>query len=154
MILFADIDGVMHAGLGEDEEGKFSRLPLFWKLLRARPEIDVVISSSWRAISTQDELVYLFTVNGGEDLIPRFIGQTPRQRSERGRYIAGPVYVRYTEIAIWLCEHGKGRPWIALDDDARQFPPGCENLLLVDSKTGLQQKDVDEALRRLARVWH
>jgi len=154
VILFLDFDGVLHAGTGQEDDGIFSRRELLWDLLRARPEIEVVFSTSWREISPQDELIYLCTIDGGEDLIPRFIGQTPRQRSERGRYIAGPVYVRYTEIAIWLCEHGKGRPWIALDDDARQFPPGCENLLLVDSKTGLQQKDVDEALRRLARVWH
>ena len=150
MILFLDFDGVLHAGTGQEEDGIFSRRELLWALLRARPEIEVVFSTSWREVSSQDELIYLTTIDGGEDLAHRFIGQTPRQRSEAGRYIAGPVHVRYAEIAIWLCEHGKGRPWIALDDDRIIFPPGCPNLVLVDPLKGLQQKDVDEVLRRLA----
>ena len=146
MIMFLDFDGVLHAVGGC--KGPFTHVPLLWGLLRARPEIEVVFSTSWREIHKQDQLIEFCTANGGEDLAHRFVGQTPRQRSEAGRYIAGPVHVRFAEIAIWLCEHGKGRPWIALDDDPIVFPPACKNLVLVDALKGLQQKDVDEVLRR------
>ena len=145
-LLFLDFDGVLHA-LGGGK-GPFTHVHLLWGLLRARPEIEVVFSTSWRETYPQDVLIGFCTANGGEDLAHRFVGQTPRQRSEAGRYIAGPVHVRHAEIAIWLCEHGNGRPWIALDDDPVVFPPGCENLVLVDPLKGLQQENVDEVLRR------
>jgi hypothetical protein len=148
VILFQDFDGVLHAIGGG--KGPFTHVHLLWKLLRARPEIEVVFSTSWRETYPQDVLVGFCTANGGEDLAHRFVGQTPRQRSEAGSYVAGPKHVRHAEIALWLCEHGEGRPWVALDDDPIVFPPGCENLVLVDPLKGLQQQDVDEVLRRLS----
>ena len=60
-------------------------------------------------------------MNGGEDLIPRFISQTRGGNIQTRPVYRPPRLCSVLEIAIWLCEHGKGRPWIALDDDARQF---------------------------------
>ncbi len=146
-LLFLDFDGVLHSGNGG---GVFLRVHLLWQILRARPEVVVVLSTSWRETYPPDELVDFCTANGGEDLALRFIGQTPRPIREFGRNIPGRVYARHDEIKLWLQDHGHGRPWLALDGDARLFEPDCPNLYLVRGKGGLTDADVVRILERLA----
>jgi hypothetical protein len=151
MILFLDFDGVTHAVSASDtDEGVFSRVHLLWEILRDHPEVQVVFSTSWREIYAQDELVNFATANGGEDLVPRFIGQAPRHRSEEGSYMAGPIHVRETECRFWLIGNGFAKSsWIALDDDATGFSPECTNLILANPKTGLDESNISELRRRL-----
>ncbi len=55
MILFLDIDGVLHPDPAMAEEGFFQR-HLLWQLLSARTELKVVISSDWRTRHSLPEL--------------------------------------------------------------------------------------------------
>ena len=47
-ILFLDFDGVLHPG----NRGTFERAPMLEMWLLKHPEVDVVISSSWRIENT------------------------------------------------------------------------------------------------------
>lgn len=77
MILFLDFDGVLHAS---NQVG-----PLFVRVvdlaiwLQAWPEVDVVISSSWRVAHFQREMVEMF----GRIVGSRIVGCTPRASQER-----------------------------------------------------------------------
>lgn len=76
MILFIDFDGVLHpAGSGVDL--LFVRRGEIWSLLEALPELDVVISSSWRDAYPVDEILDMICHGGGEHLAHRILGTTP-----------------------------------------------------------------------------
>lgn len=141
--VFTDFDGVMHPeGLGEAERDKlFCCLPAFHRILRAAPGVNVVFSTSWRLLYSHDELVAFAIQNGGEDLTPRFIGLTPHLPArERPQGIIGQ---REDEIQAWLAANGQdSMHWLALDDQADLFRPGCSSLYLVDWQTGLVDEDV------------
>lgn len=122
MILALDFDGVLHSADADDSE-LFQHAHLIWQVLRARPTVEVVLSTSWRGTHPHDELVMLVTRGGGEALAPRLIGSTPVRMMERGSYINGPVHVREKEIQLWLAGNGlRQRPWIALDDSSVDSP--------------------------------
>jgi len=131
MLLFLDFDGVLHPDRASVDL-YFCRLTLLEPWLRQRPQIDVVVSSSWREAHPLDELREFFS----EDLRPRVISSTPVLRSVSGE--------REAEILAWLsCSGFAGRPWVALDDQAGLFSAGCRNLVLCDSSVGLAQADLD-----------
>lgn len=125
MILFLDFDGVLHPF--SRPLGMFSLLPDFERVMRDFPNVDIVISSSWREAHDLAQLRAIFS----DDIARRIIDVTP--------VFADPDYqhVREEEIKSWLRKHGKeGEAWVAIDDCDFFFSPQCENLILVDGETG------------------
>jgi hypothetical protein len=148
MILFLDFDGVLHPAVNGEPD--FCRLPLLWEILRACPHVDIVLSTSWRELYCQDDLVQLVTRGGGEDLAHRFIGSTPSFLREKN---VTYLWHRNTEILTWLegngCSH---RAWLAVDDTARWFPKNSPRCYLTNPKTGLTEADVTAIIQRIKPV--
>ena len=119
MILFLDFDGVLHPECEVSQRGEvadFCFLPRLESLLRAFPDVRVVISSTWREHKTLDELREMFSA----DIAARIIGATALP--------APGAATRYTparrerEIVAWLqARGGLDQPWVALDDAEWQF---------------------------------
>ncbi|GGI17598.1 HAD domain-containing protein [Oxalicibacterium faecigallinarum] len=136
VILALDFDGVLHSIHG----AAFEHLRRFESILRQFPEVDVVVSSSWRETYAWEDILSYFS----KDLHPRFIGPTPVLSVDSQQY---PAHVRYLEIRKFLADSGRDpHRWIALDDDVSLFPPMCGELVLCDAKKGL-----DAATARLLR---
>lgn len=112
MILFLDFDDVSHPEPCYHEAKLFSYLPRLKNVLRDFPEIQIVISSTWRDKRSLNELKAFFS----EDIADRIIGTTPAWR-EIPEIIDTIGYQRHAEIEGWL--RRSGRPWInwlAIDD--------------------------------------
>ena len=147
MILFLDFDGVVHPEEAVPTE-LFSGRRVLWQVLRARPDVDVVFSTSWREFRSQKEMIQLMTRNGGGDLRHRFVGQTPVIPLVR---YGGHSHPREEECLRWLSENKRPhKGWLALDDVEWLFSPGCRNLYRVNHQTGLTDGDVPAILERLA----
>ncbi len=119
-ILFLDFDGVLHP----HTSGTCRHIPLLEDFLRKHPRVQVVISSTWRFQYSLQELKEWFS----EDLWDRIIDVTPEAA-------AGPGS-RQHEIELWLREH-PALHWVALDDEAALFRPGCPWLMKTDTRIGL-----------------
>lgn len=140
MILFLDFDGVLHPF--DRPTGLFSLLPEFECAMRDCPGVDIVISSTWREAHTLEQLRALFSPGIRE----RIIDVTPVFN------MLAHAHVREAEINAWLREAGRdGEPWLAVDDTEWLFAPGCANLLLVGTDTGLDAAALQELRRRLRR---
>ena len=150
MVLFLDFDGVLHPETTRDEP-LFCRLPLLEQWLRARPKVDVVISSSWRYSHKLDGLVVHFA----KDIRPRILGLTPIRPAK----LVGEAYLqasaagriaRSLECSVWMAGSSEPhRRWVALDDMPALFEPGCPELVLCSPDTGLTQVELDELDHRL-----
>ena len=148
MIIFLDFDGVLHPI--NRSEPDFCRAPLLWKILRALPTAEVVLSTSWREIYHHDEMIEFVTRGGGEDLVNRIIGATPERLVEEGAYIHGEYYRRHIECKLWLIGNNQqNRPWLAIDDIARWFPPNSPNLHVTNANIGLTENDVEQIIAKL-----
>lgn len=125
MLLFLDFDGVLHQAIPYKKEEQFVRLPLLEATLRQVPEVNVVISSSWRLQKTLAELREVFS----QDIAVRIIGSTPAP------YDVDPTpdlrrHYRQAEIDAWLrAQKRLNEPWVALDDRADWFMPRCLQLI-------------------------
>lgn len=138
MILFLDFDGVLHPF--DQPDGVFTLLPDFERMMRDFPEVDIVISSSWREAHALDELRALFS----SDIAQRIIGATPVLND------LAHEYIREAEILAWLCEADREKePWVAIDDFEWFFSPECENLVLTDTNTGFDERVERELRKRL-----
>ncbi len=144
MILFLDIDGVLHPDPAMAEEA-FCRRHLLWQLLSARTNLKVVISSDWRKRHSLAELIHFIISDGNMALKQRFVGVTP--------VLPGALYEyrsRERECLAWLTQHGAGeQSWVALDDVAGNFTFGSPQLVLTNSQTGLTAKNIDTALSKV-----
>jgi hypothetical protein len=136
--IFLDFDGVLHV------EGStlFYRLPLFEQALRRLEFTEVVISSTWRLSHGLDELRSYFS----SDLRHRVAGVTPCLSNglERGG--------RQDEIRRFIAAQGAESAlvrWVALDDMEELFDPFCQQLIHVNSTTGLAKKDVARLIEML-----
>lgn len=66
------------------------------------------------------------------DIRDRFLGATPALNESL------PA-VRERECVAWCAAYGyRNTPWVALDDDASLFSPGCPNLVLCETVRGLR----------------
>jgi len=138
MILFLDFDGVLHPF--DCPDGMFTLLSDFERVMRDFPEVDIVISSSWREAHALDELRGLFS----PDIARRIIDATPIMRDFTHEC------VRELEILAWLREVGREKePWVAIDDFEKFFSPGCENLVLTDTNIGFDERVERELRKRL-----
>ena len=128
MLLFLDIDGVLHPDPPQPDQ-RLRSLPRLVEILRDHPEVEVVISSLWREKLSLDQLRDLFPA----DLRERIIDVTPIAERIDGWLPAR----REGEILDWLEASGRAdEPWLAIDDQAWQFTQHRDRLESVFSATG------------------
>lgn len=133
MILFLDFDGVLHP-VARTEKECFSQLPLLEDWLRKHSNVNVIISSSWRDVITQDELEQIFSA----DIHTRIIGRCPMETDFK------TIYYRYEEIMAWIAFNEYKGDWIALDDTVQEFPPKFEKLVACDPKKGVTEVELEK----------
>jgi hypothetical protein len=134
MFLFLDFDGVMHPDrYGVDRY--FCHLGRLEDWMRQRPRVELVVSSSWRAVHPLDEIQSYFS----QDLQHRIIGGTPQLlRDTWSEAERKQVFVREMEVGLWLEGSGmSATPWVILDDMAELFSPQHPQLVLCDGRVGL-----------------
>lgn len=130
VLLFLDFDGVLHPfPIPSNATQLFANLSRLESVLRDFPEVQVVISSSWREGRSLSELRALFS----NDIAMRVIGVTP-QLPITG--LSSLTAIRHKEIEQFLKEHEVVGEWLALDDDPSLFPPNCPRLLLCEMGLG------------------
>ncbi|KAJ8603283.1 hypothetical protein CTAYLR_006949 [Chrysophaeum taylorii] len=141
-VLFLDIDGVLvpFGGLTVADPAAPFDDECVRRLARiiSRTGAKIVLSSTWRSSATAKEMLRNCFRSFG---LPDF--------EETG----GDHSLRQWEIAAWLREHEPER-WVALDDE--ELVAGPENrrhsadfrdhAILIDSKTGLQDEHVTQAI--------
>lgn len=144
MIIFLDIDGVLHPEPATAEQA-FCRRHLLWEILSARARLQIVISSDWREHHPLPELINLITSGGDPRLSQRFIGTTPVLPGVKHEYRG-----RERECTQWLAESGfTDCQWLAIDDVAGNFSYGSPRLVLTDYRVGLTSQDVEFVLSKL-----
>lgn len=144
MIIFLDIDGVLHPDPAMAEQA-FCQRHLLWPMLSARPNLKVVISSDWRKRYSLSELADFITSGGDMALKQRFVGVTPVLPGALHEYRG-----RERECLAWLTQHSAGeQSWVALDDVAGNFTFGSPQLVLTNYQTGLTETDIDAALSKV-----
>jgi hypothetical protein len=148
VVLFTDFDGVVHPRptAGRDA-GLFCSIHLLEDVLRHVPNVQVVISSSWREHHPLEEMREYFA----EDLRERIVGVTPMLRRELESIPESLLpYPRHAECIAWLHrERAPGTCWLALDDSPEEFVPGCTHLIPVDGSEGLTRFVAGMLLQRL-----
>lgn len=142
-ILFLDFDGVLHPDRASVDRF-FCHLELLEKWLRDRPDVEVVISSSWREAHPIEELRGFFS----EDVRPRILGATPNLKHDDWEQYDCEVpptrFERELEVTRWLAESDEPwRPWAALDDQAWLYKPFNSRIVLCDREVGLTQCELD-----------
>ncbi len=144
MIIFLDIDGVLHPDRAAIEDGFCCRYVL-WEILRKREFLKVVISSEWRKHHNLEEIIEFILKGGGEDIKSKFLGLTPILPGSGYEYSG-----REKECLLWLEENNhKETKWLAIDDIAGNFKYGSDCLFLVNYKTGLVKEDIPIILNKI-----
>ncbi len=128
VLLYLDFDGVLHRRMNET----FERMPLLEKILIQCPEIQIVVSSSWRETMSLDGLKYLFPV----PFRHRIVGVTPSIQE-----VKDTEYIRYRECLLHARNMGINK-FIIIDDESYRFPPGCENLVSTKYREGMTRETV------------
>jgi len=147
MILFLDFDGVLHPEPCYDDRNLFCRRAQFENILRDFPNVEIVISSSWRDTRTLEELRTFFS----DDIGKRIIGVTPDWRDLQELHEVIGTYPRHIEIEGWRRHVGRiWEPWVALDDRAYWFRPFLENLVRCDPGVGLDDEIEAQLRKRLS----
>ena len=127
-IIFLDFDGVVHPSHFR-EGSEFSRISLL-EDLASNHAFEIVISSSWRFYYPLIELKPKL----GKKLGNIVIGKTGESKQTK--------HARFDEISEWLEFHPEC-DWRAIDDSKFEFPLNCENLILCDSNTGIDDQQID-----------
>lgn len=143
MILFLDIDGVLHPDPPQPDQ-RLRSLPRLINILRDNPHVEVVISSLWREHLSLEQLrELLFPV----DLRERVIDVTPIAERIDGWLPAR----REGEILDWLEASGRAHePWLAIDDQAWQFTLRRDRLVACFFCDGITDVIEAELRQRLA----
>ena len=142
MILFVDIDGVLHPDPPQPDQ-RLRSLPRLVEVLRDHPQVEVVISSLWREHLSLEQLRDLFPV----DLRERIIDVTPIAERIDGWLPAR----REGEILEWLEASGRaGESWLAIDDQKWQFTQRRDLLIACDFYDGITDAIEAELRERLA----
>lgn len=146
--IFLDFDGVLHplgtladarpplepATIRERWPQALEHLGILASLLHGHPEIEVVVTSSWRMFLNDEQL--------GELLAP--IG------SWYGGSVGLPYQGRAIAIKAWLEANGID-DYLILDDQADYFPglaKAWPTLILCDSASGISEEQVQYRIRQ------
>lgn len=139
--LFLDFDGVTHP-LHCQESQYFNCLPRIEETLRGFPDVEVVVSSTWRLQYPLDRLQEWFA----KDIRRRVIDVTPVASclpSYPDRLVSFP---RHHECWSWMQLHRNASSgWLALDDRPYLFQPFFADVVPTDGRIGADS----EALARL-----
>jgi len=136
VILFLDFDGVLHPDPCPDQTRLFENAPRLVDVLEEFPDVGVVLSTSWRTVCSQAELLAPLP----PPLRSRVLGANPRRSDFKPAPVRLP-YRRHAECEEWLRMHGMpDSPWLALDDRADGFAPFCERLLVCDARIGFDAR--------------
>lgn len=148
MILFLDFDGVLHPEPCFDQNNLFCFLPLLESVLTDFPDVQIVISSTWRENRSLDVIRGFFS----EPIQHRVIGVTPGWRDYQ-ELLEVIGYQRQTEIEAWLRSSSEPwMPWIAIDDKAYLFRPFLKNLIKTKSETGFDAEAERELRTMLSQM--
>lgn len=143
MILFVDIDGVLHPDPPQPDQ-RLRSLPRLIEVLRDFPQVEIVISSLWREHLSLDQLRELMFPT---DLHERIIDVTPIAERIDGWLPAR----REGEILDWLEASGRaGEPWLAIDDQGWQFTQRRDRLVECFFCDGITDAIEAELRQRLA----
>lgn len=134
MRIYLDFDGCMHC----KGRNKFEHIAGIEAILRENPRAHIVISSSWREEHPFDEMRSYFA----QDVQRRIVGVTP--------VIAGAR--RHEEILRHVEETGYAGAYVAIDDDATEFPASWPALLLCDPDRGFDAEKQRELRTRIEAV--
>lgn len=134
LTIFLDFDGVLHRD--SDFWHEFFRLPALEQTLESvgLDQLEIVLSTTWREKQDINELLEPFSAK----LKARVAGVTPAIPTSR-------EFQRWEECRKWIADNDRDGPWLAVDDTALEFPPGCINLFHVTGDNGI----TDEELIRL-----
>lgn len=124
-LIFLDFDGVLHNSGGP----LFANLPLFESYLGQMPDIEVIISSSWREGRSVAELKIIFSPKYRHQIC----GTTPSleccfECGGRQKEIEAFLFINnYSELDT---------QWVAIDDMVALFSPDYKHLIATDSEFG------------------
>lgn len=137
LTIFLDFDGVLHRD--SDFWHEFCRLPALEQTLErvGLEQLEIVLSTTWREKQAISELLEPFSAK----LKARVAGITPTIPTSR-------EFQRWEECRKWIADNHRNGPWLAIDDTALEFPPGCINLFHVTGDNGI----TDEELVRLGEI--
>ena len=142
MILFLDIDGVLHPTSGSKPFVP-ACLSVLESLVSDFPDMEIVITSSWREEKPLSELKALL----GAQLGSRVIGTTP--------VIDEPFlhHVRFHEVQAYLLETNKpDRSWVAVDDEIGNYPEESP-VVITDRRTGIKETDGQRLKAMIVNVY-
>ena len=138
-IVFLDFDGVLH----RFTTGTFRKLPLFCAFLRKHPDVQVVISSTWRRLHPVEELREFFE----KDVRHQIIDTTPDLSSNQGMIVVSAT--RCEEVSRWLAANRDVTVWAILDDESGLFRNHRDRLIQTDGAEGLVPADLEALSARL-----
>lgn len=146
--LFLDFDGVLHPEFCH-ESRHFSCLPFLEQVLRQVPDVDVVISSTWRLQWPVEQLRSRFS----PDVAHRVIGATPQFTDLEDVPDSLLGYEREAECQAWLRAHDRAVfPWLAVDDRSWLYRPFNRSVFLVEGKTGMTAAGAEALMERLRNL--
>lgn len=155
MILFLDVDGVLHPDPAPTRH-YFCRLPLLEEILMDFDKVQIVISSVWRLDwAAESEQIDGMKEHFSLPLKNRIVGVTPdHRRTPPSRAPEGLAdYLRDWECMDWLRTHRPpGTPFLILDDRPWLFRPNNPHLMVVDCDDGFLQDNEAELRSRLVSM--
>ena len=139
-IVFLDIDGVLRRKDAPLYELEADLLGRFEHVVRSIPDLQIVISSTWREAFSLAEIREHFALS----VAPLIVGVTPT-------VAVRDEYDRHREVLAYLKKNhlGEDARWGAIDDDPANYRPGAP-VILVDSNAGFDESAAAELLKRLA----
>ena len=141
MLIFLDIDGVLHP-VRTHPAAHLTCRPRFEQWAAGHPDVRFVITSSWRHRYPLAVLQGYFSPEIGA----RLVGTTPR-------LYGVTMQRRYFEILGWLEKNNAtNQNWLALDDSAADFPPGCPQLVRCLPERGFDDAVAGELDRRITSL--
>lgn len=136
-IIFLDIDGVV-LPLSQPTRRRYEdyaqdQIPLplqrLVALLDEHPEIEVVLSSSWR-------------IDYGIERVRELLPARHRQRLIDVTPLIGNGNDRGEECLRWLADHGHAGAFAAVDDCQQLFAIDFKYLVLVNARIGIEDKSI------------
>jgi hypothetical protein len=135
-ILFLDFDGVLHP-LHCPASQHFCHLHQFEATIGKLPNIEIVISSTWRMQRSLTALKGFFS----KHVADRIVGMTPLYSTLEDIPDTLVNYQREAECHAWLQQSGKiAMGWVELEDSEWNFRPFNKNVFLVDGTWGLDSQ--------------